>query len=168
MAQFFYHPGDYSDVEREGVRWLGEERGWQTVAVSRKSPQHYNLMVNGEWFPTACLRMWRASYAELEYIDKLDLQNEAVVWREFDRVLATARVRPLISRNLESAVWATWEAISPDAGRCRNMEAIELCLDADRLSMSGHKTADRELDWLDKRFGFDKVQKAIAKRVQLV
>lgn len=156
-----------TDLEQQAVRWLAQERDWAEPVVLPCSNREFDLSVNTEWFPAACLRMWLASYPELEYIEKNDLQNEAIVWGLFERVLATARKVPLISRNLRSGVCGVWSNIASEMGRCSNMDAIETCLDADRIETFGYKTAAMELNWLDERFGFDKVQRTIAKNIRL-
>lgn len=154
--------------ERQGARWLAEQREWPTIVVTRRSDREFDLTVNREWFPAACLRMWCASYAELEYIAKLDWQNTAVVWREFDRVLALARKQPLFSRTLLRAVRGTWQEICADAETTDNEEALEMVLDADRIAMYGNKVAHEELKWLDEFYGYAKVQRAMSKQVRLV
>jgi len=158
-----------SEIERAGVRWLAQEFDWFSgTAVTRRSDREFDLEVNHRWFVEACLTMWRASYAELEYLDKLDRQNTTVAWREFECVLATARQRPMFTRTLLSAVHGTWNAIAPDAGVEDNDEALELVLDADRIAMYGSKVAHEELKWLDEFYGYEKVQRTLSKKVQLV
>jgi len=82
-----------------------------------------------------------------------------------------ARSRPVVSLEIEQAVRTTWQELYEEGiGVKNNSEAIELCLDADRLGMAGAAgvAADAEVDWLVERFGYEKVARQIAHQVKLV
>jgi hypothetical protein len=74
------------------------------------------------------------------------------------------------SENLLRQISATWQAIAPDAQVQNNDEAIELCLDADRLTLAGEdgERADKELIALTEMFGAEKVDKVLGEKVKLV
>jgi hypothetical protein len=73
-------------------------------------------------------------------------------------------------------IWATWNAISPDAHCDDNEEAIELCLDADRLITTAQGTlaekealdADMAIDEAINKHSYEAVIKFLSKNVQLV
>lgn len=62
----------------------------------------------------------------------------------------------MISESLADAIAETWDRVSPDAGSCSLMEAIELTLDR----VTG--PASKELDELIAEFGYAKVARAAA------
>lgn len=76
------------------------------------------------------------------------------------------------SANLEHQIRRCWQAIAEEGlDVSNNSEAIELCLDADRMSMfggEGGKRADAELDALTAMFGYEKVDKVLCQKVRLV
>lgn len=76
------------------------------------------------------------------------------------------------SGDLQNAIHATWQAIAEEGMDVRdNADAIELCLDADRLTMFGDElgeTADKELSALTAMFGYAKVDKVLAAEVRLI
>lgn len=169
--------GVLSTAERQGVEWLAARRKWEHVTVLKSTSAPYDIEVvfgiHSMQFMRECLREFfdmgifgtGVGYKTSEFVAGLPAP---AVRMEFDRVLKLAESKPLFSRELISAVWATWGDISPDAGRCSNAEAIELVLDADRLSTFGYKAAYNELNWLDARFGYERVSKALAREVRLV
>jgi hypothetical protein len=76
------------------------------------------------------------------------------------------------SDNLRSAMGATYQAVAEDGcGIGSNAEAIEIVLDADRMTMYGRdgegKRADEEVDALTAMFGYDKVMKELNRLVRL-
>lgn len=76
-----------------------------------------------------------------------------------------------ISRATENAIYATWDYISSDAyDMCDgdNSVALELVLDANRLTMNGYAEADTELKSLYEKFGWGKVLKTLSKKLQLL
>lgn len=77
-----------------------------------------------------------------------------------------------ISDVLRRGIVGVWGQIAPDAGFVRsNIEAVELCIDADRLDFFGYKEADEELKKLYKNTPFSayaRILKALAKEVNLV
>lgn len=80
-----------------------------------------------------------------------------------------------ISNTLKNGINGVWNAIANDvcvaALECgdemTNEIAIELCVDADRLSTFGYKSADAELEALVKEHGYDKVFKALCQQISL-
>lgn len=72
---------------------------------------------------------------------------------------------------LLDAVYATWNQIAPDAMEfCdSNVEAIEMCLDADRLLLNGEDPEAHALAHeLGVKYGFSALCKFLSKRVSLV
>lgn len=77
----------------------------------------------------------------------------------------------VISTALSDAIYETWQEISADAEVSSNADAIELCIDADRMTSNcgaEGEAADKELDELIKVHGISKVIKALCKAVDLV
>jgi hypothetical protein len=72
-------------------------------------------------------------------------------------------------------IWTTWNYVSPDAGDCDNEEALELCLDADRMTMLAqskreleeHKAADALIDAAIKEHGYDAVMAFLDEHIKL-
>jgi hypothetical protein len=167
----------YTEAEREGVQWLTQQTKWAHVYVTRLSPREFDLMLsrpeNGTslkaWFPLAALSQFRDMqlYTPRENTGWALRQN-AEIWFDFGKCLDEARKRPIFSRALERAVYGTWQALAEEGlGRMRNSEAIELVLDADRMTYAGYAAEDKELDFFIDRFGYEKVAKALAYRVKL-
>jgi hypothetical protein len=76
-----------------------------------------------------------------------------------------------ISRATENAIYATWDYIASDAyDMCDgdNSIALELVLDANRLTMNGYAEADAELKSLYEKFGWEKVFKTLSKKFRLL
>lgn len=76
-----------------------------------------------------------------------------------------------ISRATENAIYATWDSIADDAYEiCEgdNTVAMELVLDASRLTMNGYAEADMEIKTLCVEHGWAEVCEALAKRIQLL
>jgi len=73
-------------------------------------------------------------------------------------------------------MWATWNEISPDAHCEDNEEAIELCIDADRMTTTAQGTqayadaviADKAIDAAMMEHDYAKVLKFLSKHIQLV
>ena len=76
-----------------------------------------------------------------------------------------------ITDKTEAAIYAVWDAVAADAYEiCEgdNEIAIELVLDAGRLTMEGYADADAEISKLNAELGFAEVRAALAKRIQLL
>jgi hypothetical protein len=76
-----------------------------------------------------------------------------------------------ISRDTKNAIYATWDSIACDAyDICEddNTIAMELVLDASRLTMNGFAEADAEIKTLCVEHGWGKVCEELAKRIQLL
>lgn len=76
-----------------------------------------------------------------------------------------------ITRATENAIYATWDSIASDAyDMCEddNSIALELVLDASRLTMNGYAEADAEMKSLYEKFGWEKVFKTLSKKIQLL
>lgn len=76
-----------------------------------------------------------------------------------------------ISRATERAILATWDAIASDAYEiCENDNsvALEMVLDANRLTMQGYEASDREMSALFLEHGFGLVCAVLSKRIQLL
>lgn len=76
-----------------------------------------------------------------------------------------------ITKNTENAIYATWDSIADDAYEiCEgdNTVAMELVLDASRLTMNGFAEADAEIKTLCVEYGWSEVCEALAKRIQLL
>lgn len=76
-----------------------------------------------------------------------------------------------ITRATENAIYATWDSIASDAyDMCEddNSIALELVLDASRLTMNGYAEADMEIKTLCVEHGWAEVCEALAKRIQLL
>lgn len=77
----------------------------------------------------------------------------------------------VISNTLIQAVNAVWNYIGNDLMQCAeecgepvtNEEAVESCLDADRMFSQGHKEAQAEFEALVKEHGYGAVAKAVRK-----
>ena len=76
---------------------------------------------------------------------------------------------------VRSPIQSTWGVIYPDAGRCSNVEALELCLDADRLTFHAdahvaaeHKEADRLIEAALNQHSYQKVMRFLSKNIRLV
>jgi hypothetical protein len=83
--------------------------------------------------------------------------------------------KELIAR-LNTPMWNTWDAIGHDVYACAeecgetlgNEEAVESCIDANRLWLNGNdKAADDLIHELCKEHGYAKVLKFLAKHYQL-
>lgn len=66
---------------------------------------------------------------------------------------------------LKSDVWTVWGEIAPDAGECRPAEAVEMALDASRLTTHGYKDSDDYLTELIDKHGYTSVAKTIQREV---
>jgi hypothetical protein len=76
-----------------------------------------------------------------------------------------------ISKETENAIFATWDSISADAYEiCEgdNEIAVELVLDANRLSMNGYAAADAEIRQLCVDYGFGTVREQLSKKMRLL
>lgn len=159
----------YTELEKQALAWYTGRRELDKYSVERQSTAEFDFTVNGERFVVACAvelaRNYRRYFSNVEAIAGMTPEMQL---REFKHMVALAREKPLCSDNLIAAVWSTWEDISPDAGRCRNAEAIELVLDADRMSSSGYEGADDEVTFLIERFDYPRVARALASVVKLV
>lgn len=76
-----------------------------------------------------------------------------------------------ISREAKNAIYSTWDSIASDAyDICEddNSIAMELVLDASRLTMNGFAEADAEIKALCVEHGWAEVCETLAKRIQLL
>jgi hypothetical protein len=76
-----------------------------------------------------------------------------------------------ISKSTENAIYATWDCIEADAyDICEgdNAVAMELVLDASRLTMNGYAEADAEIKTLTAQYDWGLVCETLAKRIQLL
>lgn len=77
----------------------------------------------------------------------------------------------VISKSTKDAIIDTWYSIASDAYEiCEgdNEIAIELCIDASRLTMNGFADADKEISELCKEHDFGVVRAALSKTIQLL
>lgn len=162
-----------SPIELEAVSWLLARREQCGCVVKRRESRTvFDLLVDEKWFMAECLREFNAmgifamGYHGPSFIDSLP---PVTVRQEFDRVLKLAAHKPLFSHELIGAIHQVWQEIASDMeGRFDNAEAIETVLDADRIETFGYKQAAVELEWLDNRFGPERVQLALGRQVKLV
>lgn len=131
------------------------------------SPQRFSA-----WFVLAALREFWAYGLHMplhgDWSFTRDMEVHAI-WGEFNRCVELARSRPVVSREVEAAVRDVWQQLYEESVEvANNTEAIELVLDADRLTTGGYKQADDEVEWLIGRFGYEKVAGQIARQVKLV
>lgn len=76
-----------------------------------------------------------------------------------------------ITEQTRRAIVDTWCGIADDAyDQCEddNEIAIELTIDANRLTMAGYPAADAEISELCKKYDFGKVRAALSKTIQLL
>lgn len=68
---------------------------------------------------------------------------------------------------VKPAIVSTWGQIAPDACVSDNEEAMEVVLDAGRLTFAGYPEADRFVSDMCKLHGFSKVTKFLGKNICL-
>lgn len=68
---------------------------------------------------------------------------------------------------LRSAISHVWACIAPD-DCTNNAEAIEVCIDADRLATYSHIDAQQLVRAAVQRFGYTPVLRALCKAVRLI
>jgi hypothetical protein len=76
-----------------------------------------------------------------------------------------------ISKSTENAIYTTWDTIASDAyDICDgdNSIAIELVLDASRLTMNGYAEADAEIKTLCQQYNWGDVCETLANRIRLL
>jgi hypothetical protein len=76
-----------------------------------------------------------------------------------------------ITDSTRFAILATWDGIAGDAYElCEgdNEIAMELVLDANRLTMNGYAEADLEISTLCAKHGFGLVRETLAKKIRLL
>jgi hypothetical protein len=76
-----------------------------------------------------------------------------------------------VSKSTENAIYATWDYIAEDAYEiCEddNAIAMELVLDASRLTMNGYAEADAEIKTLCFEHGWGTVCEELAKSIRLL
>lgn len=76
-----------------------------------------------------------------------------------------------LSKATEDAIYSTWDSIASDAYEiCEgdNEIAMEMVLDANRLTMNGYPAADEELRLLYDAYGFGVVRKQLSNKMQLL
>jgi len=76
-----------------------------------------------------------------------------------------------ITKETQNAIFATWDSISADAYEiCEgdNEIAVELVLDANRLTMNGYAEADAEISALCATHGFGTVREQLSKKICLL
>ena len=76
---------------------------------------------------------------------------------------------PEFSKQLISDVQVVWQAISPDVVEfCEDNEsAIEMCIDANRLSTFANKSSDDEIQSLCKEFGYHTFLRQLSKTLTI-
>lgn len=60
-------------------------------------------------------------------------------------------------------MYALWQGIASDAGPCTSAEAVELCLDAGRLTTDGHADSDDYASELIAAYGYEPVEALLVK-----
>ena len=84
--------------------------------------------------------------------------------------MARAKTVVTITSETLSCIRQVWNSIAADVGECSNKEAIELCLDANRMTTfcgpAGEK-ADREISGLIEAHSWSVLLTVIHKQVQL-
>ena len=76
-----------------------------------------------------------------------------------------------VTENTRNAIIRTWLSIAPDAYEIcddDNEIAVEMVLDASRLTMNGFAEADAEIKTLCAEHGFGEVREALSKKIQLL
>jgi hypothetical protein len=76
-----------------------------------------------------------------------------------------------ISRATEQAIVSTWDSIASDAYEIcdgDNSIAMEMVLDANRLTFAGFEASDREIRALCLEHGFGLVCDVLSRRIQLL
>jgi hypothetical protein len=76
-----------------------------------------------------------------------------------------------ISKDTQFAILSTWDSIADDAYElCEgdNEIAVELVLDANRLTMNGYAEADAEISALCAAHGFGTVREQLSKKMRLL
>ena len=76
-----------------------------------------------------------------------------------------------VTDNTRRAILGTWDSIAWDAYEiCEgdNEIAMEMVLDASRLTMNGFEAADAEIKTLCAQHGFGEVREALSKKIQLL
>ena len=82
----------------------------------------------------------------------------------------------VISNTVVNAIQSVWQIIGSDCISCAqengeemtNAAAIETCIDADRLTTNGFKSADDEICVLIQKNGYPTVMKALLRIIKLV
>lgn len=81
----------------------------------------------------------------------------------------------IISDSLQNAIWQTWNAIAPDVsqidtseGLIGSEEALELCVDANRLETFVGKEAEAEFQALIAQHDLDLVYAAMNEQIHLL
>lgn len=126
------------------------------------------------WFLLAALRVWWGYGLHKPMHGDWSFTRDAepeVLWLEFYRILTLARSKPIFSPTFLRALRAVWQELGGEAQCSDNEDAIETCLDADRLGMLGNgdgAKANAELQWLDTKFGIERITKELAKQVRFV
>lgn len=73
-----------------------------------------------------------------------------------------------ISPDLKHAIQDLWSMIAWDVGHCdSNEEAVEICIDADRLMTYGFPQEDQEVTHLIQQYDYPTVLKALSREIQL-
>jgi len=86
--------------------------------------------------------------------------------RDFDKIMSQ---KPLFSERLLRDVNKVWNAIAESAsGFCEDNEsAVEMCIDANRLSTFASAESEQELTNLVTKFGYKSVLTHLTKQVSL-
>ena len=80
----------------------------------------------------------------------------------------TTKKKVAITETTIDAITSVYYAIAADMGPADNEEAIELCVDANRLQSNGFPDAQTEINKLIEENGYMKTLKAISKKTTLV
>lgn len=76
-----------------------------------------------------------------------------------------------VTNETKQAILSTWNAFEGEAVEMcdgSNEIAMELVLDATRLTANGHVDADQEIEDLCNEHGFDAVRSALSKQIELL
>lgn len=146
------HGQTFSRAEALKIIWRQTHRD-QKVGT-RKG--HQSLLVNRAGEGT-CL-------VALDALTEEDINNHLpyAVRKEMP-AFTTAEARVVVA-----AITQVWQMIAADIERASNEEAIEMCIDADRLRMFGQDEGHRLVATAFEQHGYAKVHKTLVQLVSLV
>ena len=71
-------------------------------------------------------------------------------------------------KKVRDPILRVWDHCEPDAGRVKNSEAIEIAIDANRLTSDGNKEIDDLIGLACKEHGYKKVHSFLTRKIRLV